>query len=246
MRKIPLLFSLIVALVLCACTNSKQPVSSSGSNDLGQEVLDVPQTPSIEITFEDMHVYQNALGDTCATYLARLENTSDTAVAITDTSIDIEKPDGTLLTSTDFFSVYPRVVQVGESAYICSDVINGLDESITADQIGAALLHYNVESRPDTTPLSVEITELSLGTQYGYPKFLGRIENVGTSDLSNIYVVAPICDPDGTLQAVGFTIIDSLASGEKKGFEQTCMSASPEPDYSASTITAFAYDGSLD
>ena len=123
MRKIPLLFSLIVALVLCACTNSKQPVSSSGSNDLGQEVLDVPQTPSIEITFEDMHVYQNALGDTCATYLARLENTSDTAVAITDTSIDIEKPDGTLLTSTDFFSVYPRVVQVGESAYICSDVI---------------------------------------------------------------------------------------------------------------------------
>ena len=89
-------------------------VSSSGSNDLGQEVLDVPQTPSIEITFEDMHVYQNALGATCATYLARLENTSDTAVAITDTSIDIEKPDGTRLTSTDFFSVYPRVVQVGE------------------------------------------------------------------------------------------------------------------------------------
>lgn len=74
---------------------------------------------------------------------------------------------------------------------------------------------------------------------------MGRIKNIGTTDLSNIYIAAPIRDANGVLQAVGFTIVKTLAAGETKGFEQTCMSASTNLDYSNSTLTAFAYDGSL-
>lgn len=246
MKKAVILSVLLLSFLLCACNNTDNSDPNTGSTVADQQETEASAPAStVEITSEYLQVYQNALGDVCATYTAELKNTSETAVAITNTSIDIEKPDGTLLTSTDFFSVYPRVVPAGESAYICSDVINSLNEGVTSDQIGTALLHFDTEPRSDSDSLPVEITELTLGSQYGYPKFMGRIENVGTTDLSNIYIAAPIRDANETLQGVGFTIVDSLAVGEKKGFEQTCMSVSTDLDYSQSTVTAFAYDGSL-
>lgn len=238
----------VFSILLCGCNNSD--TSSQSANDstqvtAEQEVTSPPKAPTLDIIFEDLQIYEDALGHTCATYVAELKNTSETAVSIKDTSIDVEKPDGTLLTSTDFFSVYPRVVPAGENAFICKDIINGLDEGIAADQIGSALLHYDLESRSDTSPIEVELSELTLGMHYSQPKFMGRIKNIGTTDLSNIYVAAPIRDANGVLQAVGFTIVKTLAAGETKGFEQTCMSASTNLDYSNSTLTAFAYDGSL-
>lgn len=238
----------VFSILLCGCSNDG--TRNQGTNDstqvtAEQEVTPTPKDPTLDIIFEDLQIYQNALGDTCATYVAELKNTSETAVSIKDTSIDVEKPDGTLLTSTDFFSVYPRVIPAGESAFICKDIINGLNEGITADQIGSALLHYDLESRSDASPIEVELSELTLGLHYSHPKFMGRIKNIGTTDLSNIYIAAPIRDANGVLQAVGFTIVKTLAAGETKGFEQTCMSASTNLDYSNSTLTAFAYDGSL-
>lgn len=241
-------FTCVLAILLCGCSSGDTNSQSANNNAQvasEQDRAPTPKDPTLEIVFEDLQIYQNALGDTCATYVAELKNTSETAISIKNTSIDIEKPDGTLLTSTDFFSVYPRVVPAGESAFICQDIINSLNEGITADQIGTAILHYDLESRSDIESVKVELSELSLGSQYSYPKFMGRIKNIGDTDLSNIYIAAPIRDANGVLQAVGFTIVETLAAGETKGFEQTCMSASTNLDYSNSSLTAFAYDGSL-
>ncbi len=248
MKKTLVALACAFPILLCGCSNagtSHQGISDDTQVTAEQDVAPTAKDLKLDIIFEDLQIYQNALGDTCATYVAELKNASETAISIKNTSIDVEKPDGTLLTSTDFFSVYPRVVPAGESAFICQDIINGLNEGITADLIGTAILHYDLEPRSDTESVSIELSELTLGSQYSYPKFMGRIKNIGSTDLSNVYVAAPIRDANGVLQAVGFTIIETLAAGETKGFEQTCMSASTNLDYSNSSLTAFAYDGSL-
>lgn len=254
MKKRIFAFFVLYCILLSGCGQSTQGAvsSSSASTDLFSSASSLqpdassPLTePTAEIVFEDLQVWRNALGATCATYTAEIKNTSSSTVSLKNSSIDIEKPDGSLLKSTDFFSINPRVVAPGESAYISKDIVNDLDQDITADQIGKAILHYDVEVHPDFEPLPVEITELSLGKQYSYPKFIGRIENIGTEDLKNIYIAAPIRDANGQLQAVGFTIVQSLSAGEKKGFEQTCMGAATNLDYSQSSVSAIAYDGSL-
>ncbi len=236
--------SLCFTLAACGEQPNNTPVASSGIA-ASEASTNITPEPTAQMISEDLTVYQDALGNTCAAYVTEIKNTSSSAIALTNASIDIEKPDGTLLKSTDFFSVTPRVIAAGESAYISQDIINGLDEGITPDQIGKAILHYDVEARPDFEPLSVEISELSLLSEHQWPKFQGRIENKGTTDLKNIYIVAPIRDSNGNLQTVGLTIVDSLSAGEKKGFEQTCMSAPTNVDYSQSSLSAFACDGSL-
>lgn len=236
-RVLALLLGVVMSFALAAC--------GSGGDDASKPAQGESKTggkePSIEVVSEALQKY-TTLDAPCATYLAELKNTGEVPVKISNISIDVEDAAGSILKSADFITAYPNVINPGESAYICEEVVNGaFDEGVALDNIGKAILHYDIEKQAAPESLPVAISEIALGESYGYPNLVGRIENTGSTDIEELYIVADIRSADGTLQNVIFTIVDNLKAGEKKGFEQMAIAGDLALDFSASTVNVKAY-----
>lgn len=203
-------------------------------------------TSAAELTYEREDVYTNSLDGIIVDYVATIKNTGSDTISLDSVSLDVEKADGTILTSDSMVNVLPRILAAGETAYVYSEPYNstlGTSNSISKDEIGKTILHYTVNKHGNVDALPVEITELQISTQYGIVKVVGRIENKGTQELDTPYIVTPIMSADGKLLCVPFTISDNIAAGDKKGFEATVLGIDPSLDLSGATVSGFAFDG---
>lgn len=248
------LVSIFMLVTLAACSTGgtdASPGANSESNSGQQNSAEgpgavpdsEPAVEAVEIVSEELQKYTDALDNSCAAYIAELKNTGTTAIQLNDISIDVEKADGTLLTTAELVSAYPNIIAPGETAYICEEVVNGFsfENGIALEDIGTAILHYSVQEHDAVEPLPVSITEAALGESYGSLNLTGRITNDGDADLENVCIAAAIRDANGMLQNVIFTIVESLSAGETKGFEQMSLCGDMSLDFSASTVDASTY-----
>lgn len=190
--------------------------------------------PKVEIASEELQKFTDSINNSNALYLAEIKNTGDVAVKISDISIDLEDINGEILKSSPMVSAAPSLINPGESAYICQDLLSVGDE-ITLEQIGKPILHYQVDKHEPRESLDVEFSELKLSDKYGRPNLVGRIENKSSEELKQVFIASPIKDADGKLQTVILGMVDSLAPGEKKGFEQMALYVNSSLDISAYT-----------
>lgn len=246
-----LLCSCISVFLLVGCgstdtepTNVSPDSSQTQATETKEEQKETPapeKTVECQTEFETVHKYINALNDPEAVYVAEIKNTGTTTVKLSDISIDLEDSDGKILTTTDYVSAFPNVINPGESAYICESLLS-YDTTVTnLDTIGKALVHYTLEESNTVEPLNVEITETQLTLEYSRPKIVGRIENMTEEAMSNIYIACPIYSANGELLTVTFTIVDSLNAHEKKGFDQTDLYGNPGSDYTNATFKTIPY-----
>ena len=220
----------------------KQPESSISSEpsvveESGSEASFIEEESQlkIEISNEEIQIYESAFG-TDAIYICEVTNIGNTPVKIDDISVDIEDETGALMTTTKYVSIYPDVIDVGQSAYISEYVINALtDSDLDAGKAAKAVLHYDMEEA-EINSVSAEITQISLSVKTSYPTIRGKIKNIGDEDLSDVYISAPIFSSDGKIQAVIFTTIDEIKAGEEIGFEKMGIFCNPDLDYSSSTL----------
>lgn len=241
---------LFSVLLLCGCSSNAQPSTSSStplssepsvSNEVEKE--EIPAEPSVEVAYETLQKYTDALDNTCATYLAELKNIGEIPAYISDVSIDVEDSSGQIFTTHDLGSAMPRIIMPGESAYICEDVLNSVfDGDITTDQIGNAILHYDVESSDPLEIPSVELSELSFKPNaIGSESLVGRVTNTGAEEIPCVRVCAVFRDENGTLQGFDFKDVDDIPAGETFGFEMMFLTGDPNIDLASCQFTTFVY-----
>lgn len=209
---------------------SSKSLSSSNSGKL-----------DIKVVNEQTIKFSDSFGSPHMIYMAEVKNTGKVSAEFQNVTIDAEDKSGKLIKSTDMANISPNIINPGETAYVCENVIDGMDKSISLSNLGKAILHFEYMESEAVTPPNVVFSEISLKDDYGFPKLMGRIENKSGKRLSDLWIAAPVFDSNGKLQGVITVLIQSLNPGEKKGFEQTGFEFKENQNFSKSTVKPFAY-----
>ena len=176
--------------------------------------------------------YTDSIGSLWVQIICPVTNTGTKNLYLSAGTMDLEDADGHLVESQSLVSVFPEVLQPGETAYYYEETI--LDDGSPTEL--NVLPHVKIkEATVDCVRYAVSDTEISDDT-YGGVKITGRVENTSSEAESYIQVVALLYDADNNLIALPFTFItDELAPGDKIGFS---MSSFSSPD----SVTADAVD----
>lgn len=243
MKKVILiLMCLAIAFSLCACGGTSEPTAAPNSPSAPAQVVSTPtpeppKEPTVEIISEQV-IVDTSLGYTTSTYLAEIKNTSDFPVELSNISFDLETEDGTLVKVVNYVTASPKIIDVGQSAYICEPAITIMDTDVDATAATVAKLSFDLKKSvmPD---MPVEVTSISLGNKMGFPSILGKVKNNGTQDLTFIYISVPLYSADGVLQTVITTYVD-VKAGEEASFDQMAIFADPDIDYTNSVLGEIA------
>lgn len=220
---------------LCACgsdsVSTPEPVSTPVIESIPEPTPEPVKEPSAEVVYEALILDKDGDG---STYIAEIKNNGDMPIEISDISIDIETDDGKLLKVLDYVSSSPRIIDAGQSAYICESAITMFDTDINAIDATVAKLHYDIEKgvMPD---MPVEVTQIELTNKLGYPNIVGKAKNNGDQDLTFVYICAPLYSADGVLQTIITTYVD-VKAGEEASFDQMAIFADYQADYSNSIL----------
>lgn len=241
---------MIATLVACGGGDSTADTSTPGASvqpDSPQttEPAPAPSASEIEFVSEEYQVYTDVFGDPTATYLAEIKNPSDTAIHLSNISLDLEHPDGTLIKTVSLLTVKPRTIPAGGTGYICDEIYNtSLDGEITLDALTAAVpkLHYAIDPVTDASEPTVELSQVSAKDEFGHVGMIGKIKNTGSETYSNLFVAAPVRDSNGKLLTVILGSVTDLAPGVEKGFDGVAFAGRPISDIDAVTLEAFAYE----
>lgn len=245
-----LALAMISTLAACNGENSTADTSTPSASvqtDSPQatEPAPAPSASEIEFISEEYQVYTDVFDDPTATYLAEIKNSSDTAIHLSNISLDLEHPDGTLIKTVSLLTVKPRTIPAGGTGYICDEIYNtSLDGEITLDALTAAVtkLHYSVDPVTDADVPTVELSQVSAKDEFGNIGMIGKIKNTGSETYSNLFVAAPVRDPNGKLLTVILGSIADLAPGVEKGFDGVAFAGRSISDISTVTLDAFAYE----
>lgn len=243
-----LALAMISTLAACNGENSTTDTSTPSASvqtDSPQATEPAPSASEIEFISEEYQVYTDVFDDPTATYLAEIKNPSDTAIHLSNISLDLEHPDGTLIKTVSLLTVKPRTIPAGGTGYICDEIYNtSLDGEITLDALTAAVtkLHYSVDPVTDADVPTVELSQVSAKDEFGNIGMIGKIKNTGSETYSNLFVAAPVRDPNGKLLTVILGSIADLAPGVEKGFDGVAFAGRPISDISTVTLDAFAYE----
>lgn len=245
-----LTLTMIATLAACGGGDSTGDTSNptaSVQTDSPQaaEPAPTPSAPEIEFVSEEYQVYTDVFDEPTATYLAEIKNPSDTAIDLSNVSLDLEQPDGTLIKTVSLLTVKPRTIPAGGTGYICDEIYNtALDGEITLDTLAAAVtkLHYSIDPVTDADVPTVELSQVSAKDEFGHVGMIGKIKNTGNETYSNLFVAAPVRDSNGKLLTVVLGSVADLAPGVEKGFDGVAFAGRPISDISAVTLEAFAYE----
>lgn len=245
-----LALTMIATLAACGGGDStgdtSNPTASVQTNSpQTSEPAPTPSAPEIEFVSEEYQVYTDVFDDPTATYLAEIKNPSDTAIHLSNISLDLEHPDGTLIKTVSLLTVKPRTIPAGGTGYICDEIYNtALDGEITLDALTAAVtkLHYSIDPVTDAGVPTVELSQVSAKDEFGNIGMIGKIKNTGSETYSNLFVAAPVRDSNGKLLTVILGSVTDLAPGVEKGFDGVAFAGRPISDISAVTLDAFAYE----
>ena len=245
-----LALTMIATLAACGGGDStgdtSNPTASVQTNSpQTTEPAPTPSVPEIEFVSEEYQVYTDVFDDPTATYLAEIKNPSDTAIHLSNISLDLEHPDGTLIKTVSLLTVKPRTIPAGGTGYICDEIYNtSLDGEITLDALTAAVpkLHYSMDPVTDASEPTVELSQVSAKDEFGHVGMIGKIKNTGSETYSNLFVAAPVRDANGKLLTVILGSVADLAPDVEKGFDGVAFAGRPISDISAVTLEAFAYE----
>ena len=180
------------------------------------DVTVAADTAEYELGDGIVRVWTNSIDTKWIMVAVPVKNTGTTDLYLSTGTIDVEDASGTLVQSISMVSVYPQVLQPGETAYYYEETLfdGGSEDGLTV------VPHVDVE-KATVDCIRYELSEIQVKDQeYNSAHVVGRVENTTDTAESMAYVVANLYDTDGNFLAQEFTILDNeLGAGEKMGFE---------------------------
>lgn len=181
-----------------------------------------PKAEAYEVGEPQLVVYQNSIGSTWVQVAVPVKNTGGVNLFLGSGTIDLEDADGHLVDSMSLVSVYPQVLQPGETAWYYEETT--LDEAPASEL--KAIPHVDVE-KAKVDCIRYEVSDVTVSDeQYGDVKITGRVENTTSEGKSMVYISIFLYDADDKLLAHAFTILtDELKAGDKIGFSASTFAA---------------------
>ena len=136
-------------------------------------------------------------------------------------TMDLEDETGHLVKSMSMVSVFPSVIQPGETAIYYEETT--LDESVEGDL--SVIPHVDV-AKAKVDLVRYEVSDLELkDSQYGGVELTGRVENTTQEDGKLVYISAVFYNGDNEPIGSAFTILtNDLVAGDKIGFSANTLS----------------------
>lgn len=189
---------------------------------------------SFEVVDSSILSWQNSIGSTWCKIVTEVKNTGTAPLYLSAADFDIEDSAGSLLSVANLVSVYPPVINPGESAvYFETTTLDG----IAPEAVQNVVPHVKAEKAKVEQILfptsDVRITDET----YGGIKAIGRVENNTAETQDSVYVAVICRDANAKAIAVLMTILNGLAPGDKVGFEATAFSL-PD-DLTAASVSSF-------
>lgn len=166
--------------------------------------------------------YTDSIGSVWAQVSVPVTNTGEVNLYLSTGSMDLEDESGHLVDTVKTVSVYPEVIQPGETAWYYDETT--LDEAPS----GALKVIPHVDVEPATVDcIRYEVSDVTLADdKYFGIKITGRVENTTEEDESMVYVVAMMYDENDDLLCQAFTVLtDELKAGDKIGFSMKTFSS---------------------
>ncbi|MBR7033426.1 MAG: FxLYD domain-containing protein [Clostridia bacterium] len=207
------------------------PVESSNNSSEEKEDYSIGET--------NVSVWQDSIETEWVKVAVPVTNTGNANLYLETGTIDIEYSDGSLAQTLSMVSVYPQVIAPGETAYYFEETMyDGTDTE------GLKLVPHVKAEKAKVDLIRFEVSDLQLKDEdfFGV-KVIGRVMNNTDKDESMVYVVANLFDAEGKLIGQQFDILtDSLAAGDKIGFETSYLSSDLEvSDVANYEVIAFPY-----
>lgn len=217
--------------------DSVSATAEENSSNSDSENAEKSSEPKYEVGEGIITTWTNSIGSTWIRVAIPVTNTGDVNLYLSSGSIDIENSSGSLEDTLKLVSAYPQILRPGETAYYFDET--SYDGQETTDL--KAIPHVDVKkAKVDCIRYSVSDIQIK-DTDYFGAKVSGRVENTTDTEDSMIYIVANLFDANGVLIGQQFTILsESLAPGEKIGFETSSLSDNISADQVAS-YEIFAY-----
>ncbi len=214
-------------------TSTADSVSEKESAAQNSESTEKAKDIDYEIGEGNVRVWKSSIGSDWISVAIPVKNTGSKNLYLSAGTMDIEDASGAMVTSLSMVSVYPQVIQPGETAYYYQE--STLEESISAEGL-KIVPHVDVKaSKVDCVRFTVS-EEAVKTDSLNDVKVTGRVENTSDEAQNMVYVVANLYDKDGGLLVQQFTILtDELQPGEKIGFSTSNLGYS----FSAEDVADF-------
>ena len=195
---------------------------------------DEPKEESFEIVDSSILAWENSIGSTWCKIVTEVKNTGTAPLYLSAADFDIEDSAGSLLSVANLVSVYPPVINPGESAvYFETTMLDG----IAPEAVQNIIPHVKAE-KAKVEQILFPTSDVKITDEiYGGIKAIGRVENNTAETQDSVYVAVICRDANAKAIAVLMTILNGLAPGDKVGFEATAFSL-PD-DLTAASVSSF-------
>ncbi len=184
---------------------------------------EAPQSvEAYEVGEGKVNVYKNSIGTYWAQVCVPVTNTGSCDLYLSSGTMDLEDADGHLVDSLQLVSVYPEVLQPGETAWYY--------EETTLDNEPASELkvvpHVDV-AKAKVKCIRFDLSDVTISDDtFSGVKIVGRVENTTSKDEKMVYVVFFLYDEQDEMIGSAFTILtDGVKAGEKVGFTASTFAA---------------------
>jgi hypothetical protein len=148
-----------------------------------------------------------------------------------DSTYELFRPDGSVLTTSNFLYAYPRYLAPGQTGYVIED---GLEEGITETDVDRVEVSATYQGAIGAPAQLLEVSNTSVRPQsFGDGLVVtGQAKNVGTAPIEDAHVGAIFFDDDGQIVGAATTnLLENVAPGEMKAFETLASNPLTEADY---------------
>jgi len=214
-----------VCLIAVGCTTPVQDPELdvvAGTTQIEPEALHLEST----ITYSKAVTWVNSIGTTWVQVIVEIENTGEAPIYLSSGSYDLKDASGSIIASKSYVSEYPRVVSIGEKAYLYDETT--LDLPVTGTL--TVVPRFN-EKKATIQNIRYPVSGVTLvDTAYSGVKAIGSITNTsGETEDGTIYVVVVLFDAqDHPIGILDDLISDDFPAGAEMGFEATSLSMPDE------------------
>lgn len=180
--------------------------------------------------------YTDSIGAAHVQISVPVTNTGNTNLYLGAGTMDLEDASGHLVSSESLVSVYPQILQPGETAWYYEET--SLNEAPSSEL--TVVPHVDVREAK-VNCIRYEVSDVSFtNDNYGGITATGRVKNTTNEDGSLIYVVAFLYDAQENFIGQVFTILtDELKPGDQIGFSTSTFGRSEGID--VSNIAAYRF-----
>lgn len=237
-RKLAIMLCMLMSVGVTACgsssSSSTQPTPSANEEnnaeaDAEEAEAEEPEGESVssgdstawEVGEGKVVTWTDSIGSGWVQIIVPVTNTGTDNLYLSTGTMDLEDETGHLVDSRSMVSVYPDVIQPGETAFYYEETTLEIEENTTLKVVP----HVEV-SKAKVDCIRYDVSDLTLkDEEYGGIALTGRVENTTEEEGSMVYVTALLYGSGNEPLAQAFTILDkNLAAGDKIGFSASTFS----------------------